>query len=394
MADKTYQIAESDVTQMHEKIHRHRRRIVGGVMLAAAILFAGLAGWYLYLQGRTYTKYDVRASAAREDTEGAQFVTFCGNVIRYGKDGAVYMDKSSRVIWNQTYEMQNPVIDTCEGYAAISEMQGDRIYIMDTSGPCGEIKTTMPIQRVKVANQGMVAILMEQDGAGRIQLYGKEGDFLAEGELHTGNSGYPLDIAISNDGKKMAVSLLDVKGGSVKNSITFFNFDSVGQNEIDNIVGQYSYADMVFPKVEFLTNNVMAAFGNAAAVIFEGAQKPKVKAEIALDTEVRSIFYNEAYVGFVFDAGNGKNPYRMQVCDLRGKAVMKTDFGVDYREIEFLENDEVCVLGEKECAIYTLRGVEKFHAEFSRDIRKVLFAGGVRDYIFLMEKETQEVRLK
>ena len=84
MADKTYQIAESDVTQMHEKIHRHRRRIVGGVMLAAAILFAGLAGWYLYLQGRTYTKYDVRASAAREDTEGAQFVTFCGNVIRYG----------------------------------------------------------------------------------------------------------------------------------------------------------------------------------------------------------------------------------------------------------------------------------------------------------------------
>ena len=185
------------------------------------------------------------------------------------------MDENNKIIWNQTYEMQAPMVDFCENYAAIADKKGDRIYIMDLSGPCGEIETSMPIQRIEVASQGLVAVLMEQNGTGYIQMYDKSGTFLAEGEVHTENSGYPLDIAISNDGKKLAVSLLDVNKGNVNTTITFFNFDAMGQNEIDNIVGQYSYADMVVPKVEFLTNDVMVAFGSQKAVVFEGAQKPQ-----------------------------------------------------------------------------------------------------------------------
>ena len=394
MADKTFRIAKSDVNEMNEKIHKHRRKILVGTAAAVIVLLTGLAGFYFYQQSRTYSKYEVIKAVEREDSVGTQFEVFCGNILKYGKDGAFYMDENNKLIWNQTYEMQTPFIDICEEYVAIAEMQGDRIYIMNTSGPCGEIKTTMPIQRVKVANQGMVAILMEQGGTGHIQLYDKEGIFLAEGELHTGNSGYPLDIAISNDGRKMAVSLLDMNEGNVKNSIIFFNFDSVGQNEIDNIVGQYSYSDMVFPKVEFLTNNIMAAFGSGETVIFEGAQKPKVKKEITMEREVRSIFYNEAYMGFVFDNENTKESYQMQIYDLRGAEVLSQNFGMEYQEIEFLENDEICIRNETECSIYTLRGIEKFHSSFKQRIWKIMSANGIRDYIFLIEGETQRIKLK
>lgn len=394
MADKIYQIAKSDVNEMNEKIQKHRRRILAVIAFIVVLLLVGLAGSYIYLQSKTYSKYEVLKVEKREDTESVQFEVFCGNILRYGQDGAVYMDEDNRVIWNQTYEMQAPMIDTCETYVVIAEKQGEKIYIMDTSGPCGEIKTTMPIQRVKVANQGMVAILMEQNGTGYLQLYDRKGTYLAEGEVHTENSGYPLDIAISNDGKKLAVSLLDVKDGSIKNSITFFNFDSVGQNEIDNIVGQYSYADMVFPKVEFLTNNTMAAFGSAETVIFEGAQKPAVSKEITTEKEIRSIFYNEAYIGYVFESGKANTPYRMQIFDLNGTEVLSQDFKIEYQEIGFLENDEICIRNEMECAIYTLRGVEKFHTEFKQSVWKVMSAGGLRDYVLLMDGETQKIRLK
>ena len=394
MADKIYQIAKSDVNEMNEKIQKHRRKILAIIASVVILLLIGLAGGYIYLQSKTYSNYEVLKTAKREDTEGAQFEIFCGNSLRYGQDGAVYMDEDNRVIWNQTYEMQEPMIDTCESYVTIAEKQGEKIYIMDTAGPCGEIETTMPIQRVKVANQGMVAILMEQDGTGYLQLYDRGGNYLAEGEVHTENSGYPLDIAISNDGKKLAVSLLDVKDGNIKNSITFFNFDSVGQNEIDNIVGQYSYADMVFPKVEFLTNNTMAAFGSAETVIFEGAQKPVVSKEITAEGEIRSIFYNDAYIGYVFESGKAKMPYRMQIFDLNGTEVLSQDFNIEYQEIGFLENDEVCIRNEMECAIYTLRGVEKFYTEFKQSVWKVMSAGGLRDYVLLMDGETQKIRLK
>ena len=394
MADKAYRIVKSDVKGMNEKIQKHRRKIVRWTAFAAVFLLIGIAGVYIYLQTRTYSEYTVLKSVEREDSPGTQFEIFHGNILKYSKDGASFVDENNKLIWNQTYEMQSPMVDFCENYVAIADRKGDRVYIMDLSGSCGEIKTSMPIQRVEVAGQGLVAVLMEQDGTGYIQMYDKSGTFLAEGEVHTENSGYPLDIAISNDGKKLAVSLLDVNKGNVNTTITFFNFDAVGQNEIDNIVGQYSYADMVVPKVVFLTNDVMAAFGSQKTVIFEGAQKPKMKKEVAVKKEIRTIFYNDAYFGFVFDNENEETSYNMQIYDLRGAQVVSKDFEMEYDEIGFLENDEICVRNELECAIYTLRGVQKYHANFEKNIWKVMSVGRIRDYVFLIDGETQRIRLK
>ncbi len=394
MADKAYRVVKSDVKGMNEKIQRHRKKILRWTAFVTVCLLLGIAGVYIYLQTRTYSEYSVLKSVEREDSPGAQFDVFHGNILKYSKDGASLVDENNKIIWNQTYEMQSPMVDFCENYAAIADKKGDRIYIMDLSGPCGEIETSMPIQRIEVASQGMVAVLMEQNGTGYIQMYDKSGTFLAEGEVHTENSGYPLDIAISNDGKKLAVSLLDVNKGNVNTTITFFNFDAMGQNEIDNIVGQYSYADMVVPKVEFLTNDVMVAFGSQKAVVFEGAQKPQVKKEIAIEKEIRTIFYNDAYFGFVFDNENKDTSYNMQIHDLRGAEVISKDFEMEYEEIGFLENDEICIRNDLECAIYTLRGVQKFHANFDKSIWKIMSVAGIRDYVFLIDGETQRIRLK
>ena len=296
MADKAYRVVKSDVgvksdvKGMNEKIRKHRRKILSWAAFAAIASLLTIAGIYIYLQTRTYSDYDIIKSVKREDSPGTQFDVFHGNILKYSSDGASLVYADNKTIWNQTYEMQSPMTDSCENYVVIADRKGDTIYIMDISGPCGEIKTAMPIQRIQVANQGTVAVLMEQEGTGYIQVYDKSGTFLAEGEVHTENSGYPLDLAISNDGRKLAVSLLDVNEGNVKTTVTFFNFDTVGQNEIDNIVGQYSYSDVVVPKVEFLTNDVMVAFGSRKTVIFEGAQKPKVKKEMEVEKKSEAYF--------------------------------------------------------------------------------------------------------
>lgn len=394
MDKQAYRVVTSDVNEMNEKIHKHRRRILILTVLVVVLLLGTVTGTYIYLQTRNYTDYEVLDSVEREDSSGTKFAVFNGNIIKYSKDGVTCIDTDNHMIWNQTYEMQSPMVDTCEDYAVVADKKGENIYIMDMQGSCGEIKTTMPIQKVQVANQGMVAILMEQDGTGYIHLYDRNGTFLAEGELHTENSGYPLDIAISNDGKKMAVSLLDVNEGNVKTTIIFYNFDAAGQEEIDNIVGQYSYADMVFPQMQFFENDIMAAFGTGKTVIFEGKEKPDVRNEIIAESEIRSIFYNNTCLGFVYTNENNELPYKMRVFDLEGKEVFSKDFGIEYEEIRFLENGEVCVRGDLECAIYTLRGWEKFHGSFDKSIKEVLSAGGIRNYIFLREGEIQKVRLK
>ena len=395
MDEKAYRVVKSsDINEMNRKIHRHRRRILLLTALVVILLLGTLMGSYIYIQTRSYKDYEVLNSVERKDSGRTLFAAFNENMIKYSKDGASCIDTDNHMIWNQTYEMQSPMVDTCEGYAVIADSKGEKVYIMDTDGPCGEIRTTMPIQRVQVANQGEVAVLMEENGTGYIHVYNREGKFLAEGELHTENTGYPVDISVSNDGRKLAVSLLDVNDGNVKTTIIFYNFGSAGQNEIDNIVCQYSYGDMIFPKVEFLTNDVLAAFGNGKAVIFEGEQKPQVKTEISVEQEIQSIFYNEAYIGFVFDNENKQEAYRLQVFDLKGTEVLSKDFNRKYQEFCFLENVELCVRADTECSIYTLRGIEKFHGSFQKNIWKIMSAGRTKDYVFWAEGETQKIRLK
>lgn len=394
LAEETCRVVQSDIEEMHEKIRAHRRKILKWICVAVVLVLLIVTAVYFYFQSKVYSKYEVINSVEREDSAGTQFVSFAGKILKYGKDGATCIDEKNQLIWNQTYEMQSPMVDICEGYVAIAEKKGNKIYIMNTKGKSGEIETTMPIQRVRVANQGTVAILMEQEGTGYLQLYDKEGTFLAEGEVHTENSGYPLDIALSNDGRKMAVSQLNMNEGTVKNTITFYNFGSVGQNEIDNIVGTYSYSDVIFPKVEFLTNDVMVAFGDEEAIIFEGTQKPQVKKEISLKQEIHSIFYNEAYIGFVFNNDNEKETYRISVYNLRGTEEMTQNLDMNYSEVGFLENDEICVRNELECSIYNLKGKRKFHSNFEKSIWKVFSTKNSTEYIFMMDKETQKVRLK
>ena len=394
LAEETYRVVQSDIEEMHEKIRAHRRKILKWICVAVVLVLLIVTAVYFYFQSKVYSKYEVINSVEREDSAGTQFVSFTGKILKYGKDGATCIDEKNQLIWNQTYEMQSPMVDICEGYVAIAEKKGNKIYIMNTKGKSGEIETTMPIQRVRVANQGTVAILMEQEGTGYLQLYDKEGTFLAEGEVHTENSGYPLDIALSNDGRKMAVSQLNMNEGTVKNTITFYNFGSVGQNEIDNIVGTYSYSDVIFPKVEFLTNDVMVAFGDEETIIFEGTQKPQVKKEISLKQEIHSIFYNEAYIGFVFNNDNEKETYRISVYNLRGTEEMTQNLDMNYSEVGFLENDEICVRNELECSIYNLKGKRKFHSNFEKSIWKVFSTKNSTEYIFMMDKETQKVRLK
>lgn len=384
---------EQEVDQLEKKIRSHRKKILKIIFLLVVLGLIAAGSMYYVYQTRAYSDYQVMESQERQDSAGTKFKEFNGNILKYSNDGAFYMDSRNQLIWNQTYEMQSPMLDTCEGYAAIADKNGKKIYIMDTNSPCGEVNTNRPIRQMHVANQGMVAVLMEENGTGYLQLYDKKGTFLAEGELHTKNSGYPLDIAISNDGKKMAVTMLDVKEGSVKTTVAFYNFGSVGQNEIDNIVSSYPYSDMVIPRVEFLTNEVAVAVGDKQMIFYEGSQKPVEKVKVEITKEIRSLFCSDNYVGLVFDNENKEQPFRVEIYDIRGGKVREFAFSMEYEEIEFLSDDEICIRNNLECGIYTMRGVERFHYNFEKDIYKVIHLRG-HQYIFLMSGTTEKIKLK
>lgn len=387
-------VTETRDEDFEQKIKEHRLKIMKRTMMAGLLLLLAGAGLGLFMAFRHYESFDVLSSVERSDTEATRFEEFCGNVLKYSNDGAFYTDTQNELIWNQTYEMSMPKIDICENYLVIYDKKGTQIHILTPEGLQGSIETTMPIDQVSVAAQGTVAVLMQNNDTGYIALYDHDGNNLAEGEIHGEKGGYPIAIALSHDAIKLAVSMLNISDGTVKSTVAFYNYGSVGQNEIDNCVGVNSFPDMVIPELEFVSNDRLAAFGDSEIVIFEGTQKPQMTSSIPLEKEAKSVFYNENYIGIVNSNGDEAVTHHITVCDMEGDTVMEKDFGAEYNSIEFMENDEICIRNEKICDIYTIHGVYKFHYEFEGEIYKVIPGTSGLNYTFVLKDATERVRLK
>lgn len=387
---RTVQIDRED---LDKKLRAHRKRVILLVLVILLLLAAAAVITYIYYEKKVYNSYDVISSVERSDTNASDFTEFQGNLLKCTNDGAVYTDLAGNLIWNQTYEMDHPTVETCGKYIAIYEPNGTQLYILDTVNLQGSIHTTMPIQKVSIAAQGTTAILMENEGTSYLQIYAKTGEQLASGELHVQNSGYPLDLALSENGEKLAVSMLDINDGSVKTVIAFYNFGAVGQNSIDKIVGSYSYADLVIPKIQYLSEDTMVAFGDERVILFTGAQKPAEEASIELKEEVKSVFYDETHFGLIYDAAGGKN-HRLVYYDLSGKQIMDITFDTDYTDVDILANGELCILGENSCEIFNSRGIRKFQYDFQEHIYQILSGRMQTDYTFILEGETQKVKLR
>lgn len=383
-----------ELSELKQKIRIHRMKILILIFILVGVAIGLLFAAFLYFENKVYTDYEILEQVERRETEAAEYEEFQGNVLQYTQDGAVYSSIAGEVFWNQTYEMESPRITMCEDYLAIYEQGGNRIYIMNTIGQQGTIQTTIPVQRVSIARQGTVAVLMEDSQTSYIHMYNKDGRQLAGGELHIENSGYPLDLALSGDAQKLAVSMLDIHEASVKSTVVFYNYGTVGQNEIDNIVGSYTYDDMIIPSIRFVTNNRLLAFGDTKVLIFEGTQKPAVMQEIKCDKNIRSVYYNEDYFGLVYDNPDSARGYQTNIYNMKGRLVLEQKFDLDYTDISFLQNGLLCIRNENSIQLYTMRGSKRFEYTFDRSIYDVISGSGQLDYWFILNGETDRIKLK
>lgn len=396
MADKTqFRTIENDEEELSTKIRKHRLKIVKIVLLVAGVILLAAVGVFMFLRLRTYQSYTVSKSVTREDSSSTHFVPYGAGFIRYSNDGAMYTDAMGEMFWSQSYEMQEPIMEQGGDYVAFADQGGTAVYILNKSGLQGVVETPMAIEKISVAGQGTIAVLMEKDGANHIRLYDKNGKNLASGALHVENSGYPMDLALCEDGKKLAVSMLDVTEGQISAVLYFYNFGSVGQNEIDNLVGTYSYEGLIIPQIEFVTNDRLLAFGDSRILFFEGSQRPEQEHEITFTGQARSVFFNDSYVGVITNNDEKAEESRhMEIYDSNGKCILRKDFSMDYESVEFLENDEICIRNGNEILLYNTYGVRKFAYTFDTALYGVLSGHGQTEYVFILDGRTDRVRLK
>ncbi len=387
-------MVETNWEEIEQKVREHRMKRLRAVAIIVGICVAAGIFYYVYMQHKSYDDYKIVEQVKRTDTAATHFLEYNGKILKYSNDGASYTNMDNTAIWNQSYEMLNPMVSICEKYVAFADRQGKDIYVLNTEGLQGKISVNMPITKMEVASQGTVAVLMEDDGIGYLALYNKNGEQLAEGAIHVENSGTPMDIALSHDGKKLGVAILDINEGSAKTTINFYNFGAVGQNQIDNIVSAFSYPDTVIPEISYVSGDRMIAFGDNAVYTFTGADIPEESAHLEVTEEIMSVFFDDSYFGLVFANNEDETRRNIKVYDMKCSETVSVQADLSYNNIRFLNNHEICLYNERECAIYTSGGLKKFQYEFEKEICGIIHTKGYRSYAFLLEGETDQIQLK
>ncbi len=365
-----------------------------GTVAVAAVLIGGLIH-----QSFAYQNFEIITSIEKTDNVTVNYQIVGDGLLRYSKDGVSYSENLEETIWNQSFEMASARTVTCGDYVAIGDIGSNQIRIFNQNGQVGSIVTSYPILDLDVASQGVVSVIMAENGANYISIYSSSGEELVDIRTSISEMGYPLDFALSEDGEKLAVSYLSVEEATAATNIVFYNFGTAGNNEIDHIMGSFDYAG-IFPKIEFLGNSTIAAYGEESFVLYSMNYYPELVSEVDFGREIKSLFVSDNYIGFVFrnntevsEEEEQPEKYHMEVYTTAGRLYMERDFDFEYETVTST-NQEIILYNDSECVIYTYSGREKFSYTFNETVINLLPKNTANEYILITSSAIQEIRLR
>ena len=378
-------------TEAMEEAKRQKRKrwkktgIIAGSILAVSIGIYLLINLQTYTSVRTVDTYPVSGAASNE------YKQFADGVLKYSRDGISYLDQKGSEVWNQRYQIQNPVVDVNETSGAVADKGGNAILVFNEEGLRGEIETDLPIERISVSEQGIVSVILIDESSSQILCYDAAGNILVEHKTSVNGTGYPMDAALSPDGEILQVLYLYTQDGTITSRVAYYNFGQEGESETDHQVTEQEYKDVVMADGFFMNQSVSAAVGDNMLTIFRGKSVPEEAVKVEIDKEIKSVFHSQKYIGMILK-NEGKEGYELRLYNDRGQMAMSEDFSGDYSNVKIC-GSQVIMYDGKNCSIFTRGGIQKFEGEMNSNILEIFPVAGVNKYIVMNENGMEVVRL-
>lgn len=378
-------------TEAMEEAKRQKRKrwkktgIIAGSILAVSIGIYLLINLQTYTSVRTVDTYPVSGAASNE------YKQFADGVLKYSRDGISYLDQKGSEVWNQPYQVQNPVVDVNETSGAVADKGGNAILVFNEEGLRGEIETDLPIERISVSEQGIVSVILIDESSSQILCYDAAGNILVEHKTSVNGTGYPMDAALSPDGEILQVLYLYTQDGTITSRVAYYNFGQEGESETDHQVTEQEYKDVVMADGFFMNQSVSAAVGDNMLTVFRGKSVPEEAVKVEIDKEIKSVFHSQKYIGMILK-NEGKEGYELRLYNDRGQMAMSEDFSGDYSNVKIC-GSQVIMYDGKNCSIFTRGGIQKFEGEMNSNILEIFPVAGVNKYIVMNENGMEVVRL-
>ena len=372
---------------------REQRRQLEMILIGILILIVIIVIAVLVVQRRTYHNYSVISSSKNENVQAYGFEQFEDGILKYGTDSVSLLNQKEETIWSEDIQMSNPIVDVCENMAVIADKDGTSMYILSKEKVVGTVQTSSPILKARVARTGVVAAILQDNDKTWVNFYNKDGSLIAENQTRIDSPGYPVDIAVSPNGKLIMVSYLYVQDAQTTSYVAFYNFGDKGQSEIDNIVSGYTYENVIVPQTLYLKDGSALAFRDNGFSVYQGTDIPKEKKNVEMTSEIVSTFYNDNYAGLVFKDKKNNKKYVMRVYSLNGKMKFERKFSIEYTQIK-ISNEMIIMNNDTQVCMIDLNGNKKFDGNFGEGTIQEIFRTESNRYIVISESGIKTIKLK
>ncbi len=377
-----------------EQIQKHRGRVQAYRLFAVVIVIIAILLAALYFSTRHYTRAEISKIRDFVAEEGAVCVNFDGHVLQYGPDGAACADTNGHVNWNISYEMDQPIISMSGDVAAIADYGGTTIYVMNAKKQLYTVSTSLPIHKVSASESGEVAAVLDDRSKTWIRLYSKEGKEIAYFVRSMQENGYPMDVAVSPDGKAICVSSLLMKDSEVISNLSFYNFGKAGKDYDQHLVGNFEYTDEVFPYVKYMGNNTCAAASDSRLVVFDTSKvEPQNSFNNMLTEDMQGIFQSGGRIALLFTDLTRENLYRLDIYGRNGKKAGSIGFTMVFDDIQ-IKGDRIYINNEQSMQIFTLGGREIFNGGFDRTVKVLIPSITLGGLTAVTENEIDSIKLR
>lgn len=368
-----------------------RKRIF---IFLAIVIFLVLIIVYINVNkenNKVYKNYKQESLIEIDSDISRNYEAFAGGVLAYTTDGISFY-KDGREVFNKAISIIAPIISVSDEYVVIAEKKSSEINLIDKKGNQSVIASTYPVIDIDVSDNGIVAASLDDGNANYIEFYDKTGAKLVSGRTVLEGDGYPIALSIADDSTRLAASYLAISGGKAQSKVVFYNYTSVGENEVDRIVGGFNqYTDTIVPEIEFINDTTVVAIGDNMFSIYSIKQKPKLVYEETYEEKIESVFFSSDYIGIVFINNESEYSQVLRVYNTEGKKVFSKTLDFKYNDIAFVGKN-VVMYDESSCKMYSFTGKERFSHTFEKKINK-LVPITENKYIIVTNDTIEELKL-
>ena len=421
---KTEELNEEEKNK--SKAEKWIRGIIMVLLLTAVTAFAVIT---IFFSKKSYTGYEVAAETAKNLPEGSDYVTDYGKILCYNDEGITIFNGKGEIEWNAALNMTNPKITVNNGCAVIADIGGRNLLVVNHKNiPAKQVNLQMlqDILLVDISEQGEIAVLMEADKGYNIQLinpYDNNNSLKAEIKTYSKDDGYALSMAMSKDGSKLVTEYVKTDNNEIKSTLTFYNFDKIGENSnADRIVGVFPFEDTIFPKLKFVDNNTVCAYGDNKIVCFEAKREPALIWEKKIAGRIERIAEDETGFAILVDESNIS---MVDSTNVTSSSAVSSDYiDSDYLNNENVSKDkpvvysfnysgsknfaeavdinakgmsfndgETVLYSENNCIIFDSNGNQKFKTKFNDGIISLFPTNNKTKYYAVLGKKLKVIKL-